>query len=104
MNIRSSRSIVTYPSPFTLSGYPDELPAGAYEILVEEELLQGLSFSAYRRTGAYLTVPGLDDHGGHSEIRRISDADLELALTLDRRHKVAENDNEAVLFPPEDLT
>lgn len=90
MSVRSSRSIVTYPAPFMLSGYPDELPAGAYEVLVEEELLQGLNFSAYRRTGAYLTIPATGNPGGHREIRRISDGDLELALSLDRTSETIE--------------
>ena len=44
MNMRSITSTVTFSNPFTLSGYPGDLPAGEYEILVEEELLQGLSF------------------------------------------------------------
>ena len=54
MTMRSTRSTVTFSSPFTLSGYPGDLPAGDYEVLVEEELLQGLSFEAYRRTATYL--------------------------------------------------
>lgn len=58
MSMRSSRSTVTFSNPFTLPGYPGDLPAGDYEVLVEEELLQGLSFEAYRRTATYLTVRG----------------------------------------------
>ncbi len=37
------------------------MPAGDHEDLVEEELLQGLSFEAYRRTATFLTVRGNAD-------------------------------------------
>jgi hypothetical protein len=45
-------------------------PPGDYEVLVEEELLQGLSFEAYRRTATYLTVRGRGRHAGRSELTR----------------------------------
>ncbi|MCP1167376.1 hypothetical protein [Limimaricola litoreus] len=51
MTVRSSKSVVTFTYPFRISGYSDELPEGEYVVVVEEELLQGLSFEAYRRTG-----------------------------------------------------
>ncbi len=35
-----------------------KLPAGNYELLAEDELLEGLSFEAWRRTATYLTVLG----------------------------------------------
>ena len=54
MNMRSTRSTLTFSNPFALPGYPGNLPPGDYEVLVEEELLQGLSFEAYRRTATYL--------------------------------------------------
>ncbi|MFW8636105.1 hypothetical protein [Cribrihabitans pelagius] len=60
MALRSTRSTVTFPRPFTLSGYSDELPAGEYEVLVEEELIETLSFTAYRRSAIYLTIHGKD--------------------------------------------
>ncbi len=76
MLTRSSRSMVTFPRPFVLPGYTKALPAGDYEVLVEEELLQGLSFTAYRRTATYLTVRGKS----RTELRPITEADLKAAL------------------------
>ena len=58
MNLRSTTSVITFSNAFALSGDDDELPAGDYEVVVEEELLPGLSFQAYRRTATYLTVHG----------------------------------------------
>ena len=34
------------------------LPAGSYDILTEEELIEGLSFPVYRRVSTVIFVPG----------------------------------------------
>jgi hypothetical protein len=91
-------------NPFTLSGYPGDLPAGDYEVLVEEELLQGLSFEAYRRTATYLTVRGRGRNAGRSELRAISDNDLKEALSRDAALSQTTNHSEAALSPQEDRT
>ncbi|MFC3085024.1 hypothetical protein [Tabrizicola soli] len=103
MNMRSTRSTVTFSNPFTLPGYPDNLPAGDYEVLVEEELLQGLSFEAYRRTATYLTVRGRGSLAGHTELLAISDNDLKGALRRDRGATEKNNHGDAALSPQEDL-
>jgi hypothetical protein len=82
--MRSTRSIVRFSHAFTLSGYLDELPAGEYEVVVEEELLQGLSFEAYRRTATYLFVRGKGGRAGRTEMRQITQGDLEMALSRDQ--------------------
>ncbi|MBL3554274.1 hypothetical protein JMM63_06595 [Rhodovulum sulfidophilum] len=103
MNVRSSRSTLTFSNPFTLPGYPGELPAGDYALLVEEELLQGLSFEAYRRTATYLTVRGRGRHAGRSELRAISDSDLKEALNRDQAAtEDRKNSSDAALSPQED--
>ncbi|MBL3571860.1 hypothetical protein BV509_03385 [Rhodovulum sulfidophilum] len=104
MNMRSTRSTVTFSNPFTLSGYPGDLPAGDYEVLVEEELLQGLSFEAYRRTATYLTVRGRGRHAGRSELRAISDSDLKEALSRDQGAAKKNDHSDAALSPQEDGT
>ena len=103
MNMRSTRSTVTFSNPFTLPGYPGDLPAGDYEVLVEEELLQGLSFEAYRRTATYLTVRGSGTHAGRTELRAIFDSDLKEALSRDAATNATNNHSEAALSPQEDL-
>lgn len=103
MNIRSTRSTVSFSNTFTLSGYTDELPAGDYDVLVEEELLQGLSFEAYRRTGTYLLVCGKGAGAGRSETRVTTESDLKEALRRDAAVKCINHDSEAALSPQEDL-
>ena len=102
MTMRSTRSTVTFSNPFTLSGYPGDLPAGDYEVLVEEELLQGLSFEAYRRTATYLTVRGRGSHAGRFELRAISGKDLKEALSRDADTTKTSNCSDAALSPQED--
>lgn len=80
MTQRAIRSIVTFRRPFLLPGYPDELPAGTYELLAEEELLEGVSFEAWRRTATYLTVRGLGGTAGRTELRSVTQKDLEAIL------------------------
>ncbi|AQQ05659.1 hypothetical protein B0E33_20545 [Roseibium algicola] len=80
MNMRSTRSTVTFCHPFTLKGRSEILPAGAYEVLVEEEELQGVSFLAYRKTATYLIVM----RRGKTEMREISGEDLAAVLSLDQ--------------------
>ncbi|MCJ7873454.1 hypothetical protein [Phaeobacter sp. J2-8] len=103
MNMRSTRSMVTFSNPFTLPGYPGELPAGDYEVLVEEELLQGLSFEAYRRTATYMTVRGKGAHAGRSELRLTTESDLKEALRWDADIFETNKHSEAALSPQEDL-
>lgn len=81
--MRSTTATVTFHHPFTLAGYDDQLPAGSYDVLREDELLEGLSFEAYRRVATFLRVL----HGsaaGRSELRPVSDADIDAALDRDR--------------------
>lgn len=103
MTMRSTRSTVTFSNPFTLPGYTGDLPAGDYEILVEEELLQGLSFEAYRRTATYLTVFGRGARVGRIELRVTTESDLKKALSRDQAATETKIDHsDAALSPQED--
>jgi hypothetical protein len=49
MTTRTSNKTVTFRRPFVLGGFDEVLPAGAYCVETDEELLEGMSFPAYRR-------------------------------------------------------
>ncbi|WP_306751624.1 hypothetical protein [Paracoccus actinidiae] len=83
MSTRSSTSIVEFKHPFVVPGSPEQFPPGRYEVLVEEELLEGLSFAAYRETGAYLMIYGRGQNSGPTEMRLISSSYLTMALKRD---------------------
>ena len=103
MNMRSSRSTVTFVNAFALSGYPIRLPAGDYEILVEEEHLLGRGSHAWRRIATYLLVLGTVSPAGRTELRMTTESDLKKALSRDRAVTRDNNHSDAALSPQEDL-
>lgn len=54
---RTTLTYVVFARPFSLTGLDGPQPAGTYAIETEEELLEGLSFPAYRRTGTVMLLP-----------------------------------------------
>ena len=54
---RITRQSVTFARPFALEGIESEQPAGTYEVELVEELLEGLSFPAYRLISASVVLP-----------------------------------------------
>lgn len=55
--MRTRRSSFAFDRPFNLSGFEDPFPAGVYELVTDEELIEGLSFTAYRRVASWLLTP-----------------------------------------------
>ena len=99
MSSRTTRSTVTFVHRFRVAGYEDELPAGEYQVDIDEELLEGLSFEAYRRTGTYLLVGSVAGGGGCAEMRSIDPRDLEAALVRDRALSEIAGPSGAALSP-----
>jgi hypothetical protein len=58
MTNRTQRTVSAFARPFLLRGVDRVLPPGSYEILTEEELIDGLSFPVYRRVSTVIFVPG----------------------------------------------
>ncbi|WP_372674908.1 hypothetical protein [Aquicoccus sp.] len=83
METRTTRSKLTFLHDFTLTGSDELLPAGEYDLVVEEERLQGLTFVAYRQKAAFLQVTGNPRSPGRTEMRPVSNADLKQALGRD---------------------
>ena len=68
MTLRTHRETLTFAHPFTLSGVEDVQAPGSYTVQTDEELLEGLSFLAYRRVATVIFVPLR--HGGPAHCRR----------------------------------
>lgn len=103
MLTRSTRSQVTFSNDFTIGDSQRKFPAGTYEIVVEEELLQGLSFEAYRRTATYLMVRERGRNVGQTTMHMTTIEDLEHAIASDRALSETTNHSDAALSPLEDL-
>lgn len=52
---RTLRVDVVFRHPFRLQGWVEAQPAGTYIVETEEELIEGLSFIAYRRVATTIT-------------------------------------------------
>jgi hypothetical protein len=84
MAIRTTRTTVTFRQPFLLKGAERWMPAGDYPVVTDEELVDGLSFLAYRRvlTATYLPATG---HGSSIEMVVIDPQDLDAVQDWDRK-------------------
>ena len=91
MTMRTTNSTVTFTRPFRLGAFGDQLPAGRYPIETDEELLEGMSFPAYRRTGTIMQLMPDPLHPGVTEIAVVDPEQLEEALTMDGMQAPASN-------------
>lgn len=82
MIARSLNETVVFSNPFLLKGVDRILPAGDYRVVTDEELIEGISFPAYRRVSTMIFAPGAP-HGGSIEMVTIDPLDLRMALDQD---------------------
>jgi hypothetical protein len=87
MTMRTSRKTVTFRRPFSLSGIDEVQPAGTYTVETNEELIEGLSFPAWRRTGTILLL------------RRPGAAGVEQDIDIDPQELEAVQDSDALELP-----
>lgn len=80
---RTTRKAVTFLRPFSLGGIEEKLEAGTYDIDICEELIEGLSFIAYRRVSTMITLKANGYGDGARQLVAIDPADLEVAQKND---------------------
>ena len=76
MTTRSQRESVHFRHPFRIKGIDRLLPSGGYEIITDEEMIEGLSFTSFRRVATMIMVPGTAPHAASIEMVSISPVDL----------------------------
>jgi hypothetical protein len=57
MTVRTIRRTISFLRPFYLKGVDRVLPPRDYDVVTDEELIEGLSVSAYRRVSTAIFVP-----------------------------------------------
>lgn len=77
--VRTTKSTVTFRSPFQLTGFDRPESAGTYDLEVDEEIIEGNDRTVYRRIATLLVLPS----GGTTRTITVSPADLEAALARD---------------------
>jgi hypothetical protein len=81
MVMRTTNKTVTFHRPFCLKGVDRLLPAADYRVMTDEELIEELSFTAYRRMATSIFVPA--PSGSAIEMAVIDPLELEAALDQD---------------------
>jgi hypothetical protein len=80
--MRTKRSTLTFSRAFTLAGVGRSFPAGAYELVTDEELIEGLSFPVYRRVSSWILAPAQNSNTA-TEMIMIDPAELAAAHAND---------------------
>jgi hypothetical protein len=83
MTTRSRMEMLVFAHPFRIKGVGRTLPAGTYEIISEDELIEGLSFPSYRRVATYIMAPAEPPYQSSMEMLPIAAFDLADAQHID---------------------
>jgi hypothetical protein len=83
MTMRSRRETITFRHPFRIKGIDRQLQAGAYEVITDEEMIEGLSFASFRRVATMIMVPGAAPRASSMEMISINGTDLSDAQRAD---------------------
>jgi hypothetical protein len=80
---RTSEQTVTFRRPFVLPGLDGMQPAGDYAVEMDEELLDGISFTAYRRVRALIHLHAKPGDPRVTQVAAIDPNDLDAAVARD---------------------
>ena len=87
MTTRTTKSTVIFTRPFNLSGFDGAQPAGSYSVETDEELLEGMSFPAYRRMATMMQLDASSRaSAGVLQFAVINPDELAAALAVDAAH------------------
>ena len=75
MTTRTTTTSVTFHRPFYLKGVDRLLPPADYRVVTDEEVIDGLSFTAYHRISTVIFVPA--EAGCAVEMMTIDPTDLQ---------------------------
>jgi hypothetical protein len=83
MTTRTQRKTVVFSHPFRLKGVDRVLPPGDYEVVTDEELIEGVSFPVYHRVSTAIIVPAQSHQASSVEMVPIDPRDLQSAQDRD---------------------
>eukprot|EP01025_Chloroclados_australasicus_P017224 TRINITY_DN18769_c0_g1_i5.p4 TRINITY_DN18769_c0_g1~~TRINITY_DN18769_c0_g1_i5.p4 ORF type:complete len:104 (-),score=12.74 TRINITY_DN18769_c0_g1_i5:465-776(-) len=85
MTTRTTNTIVFFSKPFVLPGFDAPEPAGDYRIDYDEEMIEGRTHVAWRRTATYIHLPAIGKARSMQQMVPIDPTALDAALKSDRR-------------------
>jgi len=74
--MRTTRESITFDHPFSLMAVDKVQPAGTYAVDIDEELIEGLSFLAYRRVATTIYLPLVQGSRGSVQAVRVDPHEL----------------------------
>ncbi|MDE3876884.1 hypothetical protein I7G55_22970 [Sinorhizobium meliloti] len=89
MFARTKHRTVHFDKPFWISGLSEMVTAGDYAVDEEEELIEGLSWSAYRRVATFITLPATTENKYRMRLVPIDPEELEGLIAFDQRDAAA---------------
>ena len=84
MSLKTTRGIAAFKEPFSLRNVEGIQPAGEYNVYVEDELIPGLSRTAWRRVSTLLQTPSISSSQEQSRLVVVNSTELEAALMKDQ--------------------
>jgi hypothetical protein len=88
LTIRTTRTTVSFSNPFSLHNLEGVQPAGEYAVLVDDELIEGLSRIAYRRLVTLFQTPAICASRRPIQSFSISQTELDAALMKDQHQTI----------------
>ncbi len=83
MTERTTETEITFMHPFHLESLSEPLEAGTYRLVADEELIEGLSFTAYRRVATHLEIPAISVTVNRRQFLQVSQEEIDAALASD---------------------
>jgi hypothetical protein len=77
--MRTTRESIAFDRPFSLRAVDEVQPAGTYVVEIDEDLIEGLSFLAYRRVATTIYLPLRWGGAGSVQAVRVDPSELDIA-------------------------
>jgi hypothetical protein len=83
LTLKTTRTVATFNEPFSLRNLEGIQPAGKYAVFVEDELITGLSRTAWRRVATILQTPSISSSQENARLIVVSQTELDAAVMKD---------------------
>lgn len=84
MATRTTETVVHFASPFLLPTFETAEPAGDYRVDCDEESIEGVEWTAWRRVAAFIHLPAIGGRSTKHEMAPVHPEDLDAALAKDQ--------------------
>lgn len=92
MKERKTYSEITFSNSFVVGGLVMPLEAGTYRLVVDEQLIEGLSFPSYQPVATHLEIPAISAQIVKRQFLQVSAAEIEEALQEDAKSQGSASD------------